>query len=116
VVNAEYAVILLPKFDTSQMVKRRGRRLNKKTTRGLLTWGHFKFRQRLLQMAELLRRCTVVICDESYTSTTCDAYGNIHKNMSGNKTFLCPNPSCSYVAGRDANGARYVLIGTTSII
>ena len=50
-----YAVIVLPKFETSQMAKRRGRRLNMKTTRGLLTWRHYVFRLRLLQKAELVR-------------------------------------------------------------
>jgi len=87
-------------------------RLQEKTTRGLLTWGHFKFRQRLQQKAELVRGCTVVICDEPYTSKTCGACGNIHKKLSGIK---CPNPSCSYVADRDANGAhnifaRYMMV------
>jgi len=81
-----YAVILSPKFDTSQMVKRRGRRLHKKTTRGLLTWDHFKFRLRLIQKAELVRGYTVVICDEPYTFKTCGACGNIHKKLA------CPHP------------------------
>ena len=66
-------------------------RLNKKTTRRLLTWRHYVFLQRLMQKAELLHRCTVVICDEPYTPKTCGACGNIHNKLSGNKTFKCPN-------------------------
>jgi len=50
------------------MVKHRGRRLNKKTTRRLLTWRHYVFRQLLLRKAELMRGCTVIISEEPYTS------------------------------------------------
>jgi putative transposase len=41
-----YSVILLPSFNTSQMVSRIKRRIRKKTVRQMLTWSHYRFRQR----------------------------------------------------------------------
>ena len=76
----------IAKFETSQMVKRRGCSLNKKTTWGLLTWCHYVFRQGRLQKAELVRGCTVIICtviicEKPYTSKTCGACGTIHEKL-----------------------------------
>ena len=53
-------------------------------------------------------RSTVIICEEPDTSKTCGMCGDIHEKLGGNKNFKCPNPSCSYVADRDANGVRYI--------
>jgi len=39
-------------------------------------WSHYKFRQRLLQKAELTAGCTVILCYEPYTSKTCGAQGD----------------------------------------
>jgi putative transposase len=45
-----YRVVLLPKFDTQDMVckTRCYRRIGSRTARSMLTWGHYRFRQRLL--------------------------------------------------------------------
>jgi len=55
------------------------------------TWCHYVFRQRLLPKAELVRGCRVIIFEEPYTSGTCDAYGNVHDRLDGNKSFKYPN-------------------------
>ena len=67
-------MILLPTFETSQMVKRKGTRrrvINKKVVRQMLTWRHFDFKQRLIAKAREYPWVKVVIVDESYTSKTC---------------------------------------------
>lgn len=43
-----YDVILLPTFETSQMVVKNARRIRSKTARAMLTWSFYRFKQRLL--------------------------------------------------------------------
>ena len=42
-----YKTILLPKFETSQMVKKAQRKIGSKTARSMLTWAHYRFQQLL---------------------------------------------------------------------
>lgn len=103
-----YRVILLPKFETQQMIRRGERKLRCKTVRQMCTWSHYSFRQRLLDKAALHPWCKVVICDEAYTSKTCGQCGAIHQKLGGNKTFRCP--TCAYEADRDVSAARNILL------
>lgn len=103
-----YKAVLLPKFETSQMVKKAKRKIRSKTARGMLTWAHYRFQQRLIDKTREYRQCTVVIVDESYTSKTCGACGHIHQKLGGNKVFKCP--SCGVKLDRDVNGARNILL------
>ena len=89
-----FRAILLPKFETSKMVRKGKRKLNSKTARAMLTWGHYRFRQRLLHRVRAYPGRHVIICDEAYTSKTCTRCGKIHHKLGGNKTFKCPEPSC----------------------
>ena len=66
-----YRVVLLPKFDMQQMTRRAKRKINSTTARGMYTWAHYRFRQTLIHKAELYPSCTVIVCDERYTSMTC---------------------------------------------
>jgi putative transposase len=108
-----YRVILIPKFESSGMTKRTSRKLNSKTARSLLTWSHYRFREMLIAKAELYPWVKVIVCDEAYTSKTCGGCGHIHDKLGGSKVFRCPN--CSYVADRDANGARNILLRYLSL-
>lgn len=103
----QYRVVLLPEFQTSQMVRRGKRKIRKKTVRNMLTWRHYQFRQYLIAKAEL-HGCTVVVCDEPYTSKTCSCCGNIHSKLGGSKVFKCPK--CSVTMDRDVNGAKNILL------
>ena len=40
---SNYETILLPKFETSDMVTRGQRRIGSKTARQMLTWSHYRF-------------------------------------------------------------------------
>ncbi len=40
-----YKLIFLPTYETSEMVLKSSRKINKKSARNMLTWSHFKFAQ-----------------------------------------------------------------------
>jgi putative transposase len=103
-----YELIFLPKFTTQQMVRRANRKIRSKTARMMLTFAHYKFRQRLLDKARNYDNVQVVIVNEAYTSKTCTKCGTIKTNLGGNKTFNCS--SCSWKGDRDINGARNIYI------
>jgi putative transposase len=103
-----YRLILLPKFETSKMVKRRMRKIGSKVARGLYTWAHYRFRERLLSKVREFPWCRVVIVDEAYTSKTCGRCGALNLKLAGKKDFRCG--SCNFGADRDHNAARNILI------
>lgn len=101
--------ILLPKFDTSRMVMRAQRSISSKTSRSMMNWGHYRFRETLKAKASLFgSKCRVIICDEHFTSKTCGACGVLNNKLGASKTFNCP--SCGYRSDRDINGARNILL------
>ena len=102
-----YKLILLPTFETSQMVDRQKRKIRSKTARNMLSLSHYKFAEHLKQMARR-NGVMVVRCNESFTSKTCPECGHIHEKLGGNKTFRCPE--CGYSAPRDWNGARNIML------
>lgn len=100
-----YAYILLPSFETSQMVSN----LYSKVARAMLTWSHFKFKT-FLKFKAKEYGAKVIEVDESYTSKTCGRCGFILKNLGGKKVFRCPR--CGLVIDRDYNGVRNVYLRT----
>jgi len=106
---SNYDVIIFPKLDVKGIVANNGRRkISKKQTRRLLTWGHGYFEQRLIRHAEIYGK-TVIITDEHDTTKTC---GNcFHLNEVGAKEELsCSN--CFVKIDRDINASRNILIRT----
>lgn len=104
-----YKVVLIPTFESQGMCKGKGkgRKIGSKTVRQMLTWSHYQFRQRLKDQAEVFGT-KVIDCDEMFTSKTCGSCGYLHTKLGASKVFDCPR--CSYVADRDVNGARNILI------
>ena len=105
---ANYSVILLPSFPTQQMVGRNKRKIGRKTARKMVTWSHYRFKQRLLFKQQEYPWCKVVICNEAYTSITCGRCGRLHHNLGDDNIFQCP--SCGLEADRDAQAARNILL------
>ena len=103
-----YNTILLPKFETSKMVVKGQRKLGSKSVRAMYTFSHYRFRQRLLHKTREYPDCNVIICDEAYTSKTCGNCGEIKWNLGSSKVYNCK--SCGYIADRDFNGARNILL------
>ncbi|MEN8220101.1 MAG: transposase [Pseudomonadota bacterium] len=105
---SNHDVILLPTFETKQMVKKsnetRKRFLRRKTVRGMLGLAHYKFKQTLKWMAKKYGK-TVIDVNESYTSKTLWD-GSILKNLGGKASILFQGKRVN----RDIHGARNILI------
>lgn len=99
-----YDVVLLPNFETSEMVVKSSRKIQSKTVRSMLTYGFFKFSQRLETKAKELGK-HVYRGSEAYTSKTASWTGEI-KNISSAKTIKSNN----IVMDRDINGARGIFL------
>lgn len=108
-----HSIILIPKFNTSQMVTKTKRNIGSKTTRAMCTWAHYRFRMFLLDKSRSFSDCKVIECDEHYTSKTCGVCGELNNALGGCKTFSCK--TCGYQTDRDFNGARNVLLRYLSI-
>lgn len=106
-----YQVILLPKFETSEMTNRSKRKIRSKTARQMLTWAHYRFKQVLKNKAEL-SGCHVLDVTEEFTSKTCTKCGHIHTKLGGSKVFRCP--VCDHVIPRDWNGALGIMLKALS--
>jgi IS605 OrfB family transposase len=107
--SENYDAIMISKFNVSSMVNNQNkkRKLNSETTRKLLNWSHFKFRQRLKQMSEVTG-CEVKEVGEHYSSKTCSNCGSIHWKLGGNRLFKCPQ--CNLEIKRDFNGAKNIFM------
>jgi putative transposase len=90
------------------MVKRSNRKIGKQTVRAMLSFGHARFRDLLVRKAQERDWCDVIMCKEDYTSKCCGECGHLHELLGPNKVFKCPE--CGVTMGRDANGARNILI------
>jgi len=103
----EYKHGLISRFHVSEMVKKMNRKINTDTTRKMLNWSHFTFRQRLKHKA---KEFGVVVHEvgEHYSSKGCGQCGRIHWNLKGSKTFRCPY--CHFKIDRDFNGSRNIFL------
>lgn len=98
-----FAVVLLPTFEVSQMVVKSGRKLSSKTARAMLTLSHYKFGQKLE-----LAGVKVYRVNEAYTSKTDSWTGNINDKLGGAKTIKVGEDQT--FVDRDVNGARGIFL------
>ncbi len=104
-----YDLVLLPTYETSKMVKKTGRRIGRTTARAILTWSHYRFKQRLLMKTKMEHgKCHVVIINEHYTTMTCGECGGLNHHVGGSKIFECPR--CQTMLPRDWNAARNIFL------
>lgn len=98
--------ILIPIFKTSQMVTK----LNSKTSRSMLTFSHYRFKEFLKVKAQEYS-CKVIEVNEAYTSKTCSYCGKI-QNIGSKKIMKC---SCGICVDRDLNGARGIYLRALAV-
>ena len=101
-----FDVLLLPSFDTSQMILKSRRCIRKKSVRQMLTLSHYKFKHRLLEKAKQCGK-HVIIVNEAYTSKTLSWTGEVKKKLGGSKIITAKNGTSMH---RDLNGARGILV------
>ncbi len=101
-----FDVILLPTFETSQMVKRGRRKLRSKSVRQMLTLGHYRFKRFLKHKAFEFGK-VVLDVNESYTSKTVSWTGEIIANLGGRKIIIGND---GQMMDRDLNGARGIFL------
>lgn len=102
-----YDVIVLPTFETSQMVIKTSRKLHSKTARAMMSWAFYQFSQILQHLCNRYGSKLVRITEE-YTSKTCTKCGHVHKKLGSSKIFNCPE--CGYEIPRDFNGALGIFL------
>ena len=101
-----FDLILIPSFETQDMVLRGKRKLRRKSVRNLLTFSHYRFREFLTWKAWQNGK-TVIVVNEAYTSKTCSWSGEIVQNLGGRKTIV---GSDGIRLHRDINGARGIFL------
>lgn len=104
-----YDLVMIPKFETSQMIRRENRKIGSQTVRQMARWAHYRFRERLLFKCRQ-HNCQVAIVDEAYTSKTCSCCGTLNHALGGNKVYKCPSAACGAVIDRDINGAKNIFL------
>lgn len=102
-----YETILLPEFNTSFMVRKRKRNISGKTARAMLTWSHYKFKQRLIAKSQETGTHVEIVTEE-FTSKTCGCCGWQNDALGSSKVFECKQ--CRVTTGRDVNAARCILL------
>jgi putative transposase len=104
---SNFDVILLPTFETSEMVLRGARKLRKKSVRNMLTFAHYRFKLFLKHKAFEYGKTVVDVC-EAYTSKTVSWTGELIKNLGGRKVIRSKQDGQKM--DRDINGARGILL------
>lgn len=105
--------IILPPFEVSKMVTKSKRKLNAKSVRQMLTWSHYKLKERLLYKSQT-SGTNVFIKTEEWSSKTCTNCLRINHKLGGSKTYNCSN--CHVVLDRDLNGARNIFMKNISAL
>lgn len=100
-----FDMILLPSFETKNMVKRVSRKIRSKTVRSMLTWAHYRFKLFLKHKAFEHNKCVIDV-NEAYTSKTVSWTGEIIEI--GGQTKI--RSKDSRVMDRDYNGARGIFL------
>ena len=99
-----YDAVLLPTFETSEMVARSNRKIRSKTVRAMMSFAFHKFSMRLESKAKELGKLVLRVC-EAYTSKTASWTGEL-KQIGAAKKIT----SNGIAVDRDINGARGIFL------
>ena len=101
-----FDVVLLPGFETSEMVERGRRRIRSKTVRNLLTLAHYRFGMFLRHKAREIG-AIVLSVNEAYTSKTVSWTGEMLEGLGGASVVVAQDGERM---DRDYNGARGIYL------
>jgi transposase len=105
-----YDAIIRPPFETKDFLT--SATCHATTKRGLNTWSHYKFRQRLQAKAKS-KGVTLIEPSEAYTTKTCGLCGSINPNIGSKEIFQCVSETCyghTHRVDRDIHAARNILL------
>ena len=101
-----FSVLVRPPFETSRMVRRRGR-ISARITRRMQSVAHFKFTQTLKRFASQ-RGTRTFVSSEVYSTKICGSCGYLHRGIGGSKIFECPH--CKTCEHRDGAACRKIML------
>ena len=101
-----FDVILLPTFETSEMVERSRRRIRSKTVRNLLTLAHYRFKL-FIRYKAAETGAIVLDVNEAYTTKTVSWTGEVLENLGGASVVVAQDGERM---DRDYNGARGIYL------
>ena len=101
-----FDVILLPGFETSEMVERGRRRIRSKTVRNLLSLAHYRFGMFLRHKAHETG-VAILAVSEAYTTRTVSWTGEVLENVGGASVVVGQDGERM---DRDYNGARGIYL------
>jgi putative transposase len=102
-----FDVILLPSFESSQMVGKSRRKIKSKTVRQMLTLSHYQFKKHLEWKAWEMGKIVLSDINEAYTSKTVSWTGEVVK-IGGARVIK--SKIDGRVMDRDLNGARGIFL------
>ena len=104
--QSNYNNILLPSFDSQEMVKNG---YSRKTNRSMISLKHYLFKSRLTEKCGKNKNCKLHIVSEAWTSKTCTKCGVVDKKLKcSEREIHCR--SCFVSIDRDVNGARNIFL------
>ena len=101
-----FNVILLPSFESTQMVSKSRRKIRSKTVRQMLTLSHYQFKKHLEWKAWETSKIALTSINEAYTSKTVSWTGEITK-IGGSRIIKDADGNRM---DRDLNGARGIFL------
>jgi putative transposase len=101
-----FDVILLPSFESSQMVSKSRRKIRSKTVRQMLTLSHYQFKKHLEWKAWESGKVALTNINEAYTSKTVSWTGDV-KEIGGSRVIKDADGNRM---NRDLNGARGIFL------
>lgn len=109
--TCNYDVIIMPYFDTEQMMKQK--KLSKKSKQAMADLNFSLFRQRLVSKVESQGKIWLEV-SEAYTTKQCVQCGHIHDMDLKQRTFECPR--CHLKLGRDVHSAISILVKNAELV
>lgn len=101
----QFDIVVQPELHVCDLTCKHTRNVQSKTARSMLTWSHYKYRERIKSAATRYPGRHVIECEEPGTSKTCTHCGFWNKNLQlCDKTYVCPQ--CHIQVDRDVAGAR----------
>jgi len=101
----KFDIIIQPEFRSQQMVRRANRKIHTRTARAVMTWSHYRYKQRLKSTSAKYAGRHIIDSQEPGTSKTCTDCGDWNAGLRvRDKVYVCE--ACEIHVDRQLAGAR----------